>query len=74
MVYMQYCKNKPTSDAARAEHESFFRQRQTSLGHKLGIEDLLITPVQRFTKYQLLLQVCHSTSSALSLTGIAGSS
>lgn len=54
---MQYCKNKPTSDAARAEHETFFRQRQSTLGHKLNIEDLLITPVQRFTKYQLLLQV-----------------
>ena len=54
---MQYCKNKPTSDAARAEHETFFRERQAELGQKLSIEDLLITPVQRFTKYQLLLQV-----------------
>ena len=54
---MPYCKNKPTSDAARSEHELFFRQRQTALGHKLNIEDLLIAPVQRFTKYQLLLQV-----------------
>jgi hypothetical protein len=53
---MQYCKNKPTSDAARAEHDSFFRQRQSMLGQKLNIEDLLIAPVQRFTKYQLLLQ------------------
>jgi hypothetical protein len=56
IVYMQYCKNKPTSDAARAEHDSFFRQRQSMLGQKLNIEDLLIAPVQRFTKYQLLLQ------------------
>lgn len=54
---MQYCRNKPTSDAARAEHESFFRQRQATLGQKLNIEDLLIAPVQRFTKYQLFLQV-----------------
>ena len=54
---MPYCKNKPTSDTARSEHELFFRQRQTALGHKLNIEDLLIAPVQRFTKYQLLLQV-----------------
>ena len=57
---MQYCKNKPTSDAARAEHESFFRERQAELGQKLSIEDLLITPVQRFTKYQLLLQVSYT--------------
>ena len=56
---MQYCKNKPTSDAARAEHESFFRERQAELGQKLSIEDLLIAPVQRFTKYQLLLQVSY---------------
>lgn len=56
-IYMQYCKNKPTSDSARAEHDVFFRQRQTALGHKLNIEDFLIAPVQRFTKYQLLLRV-----------------
>lgn len=56
-AYMQYCKNKPTSDAARTEHDAFFRQRQCVLGQKLNIEDLLIAPVQRFTKYQLLLQV-----------------
>lgn len=56
-AYMQYCKNKPTSDSARTEHDAFFRQRQSVLGQKLNIEDLLIAPVQRFTKYQLLLQV-----------------
>ena len=56
-VYMQYCKNKPTSDTARADHEMFFRQRQATLGQRLSIDDLLIAPVQRFTKYQLLLRV-----------------
>ena len=57
MIYIPYCKNKPTSDKARAEHDKFFLQRQSELGHRLGIDDLLIAPVQRFTKYQLLLRV-----------------
>ena len=57
MIYIPYCKNKHTSDKTRAEHDKFFLQRQTELGHRLGIDDLLIAPVQRFTKYQLLLKV-----------------
>lgn len=55
--YVTYCKNKPTSDHARAEHEVFFTRRQSELGQKLNIEDLLIAPVQRLPKYQLLIRV-----------------
>ena len=55
--YVTYCKNKPTSDHARAEYEAFFTRRQSELGQKLNIEDLLIAPVQRLPKYQLLIRV-----------------
>lgn len=56
-IYIPYCKNKPTSDKTRIEYDSFFSQRQSELGHKLSIEDLLIAPVQRLPKYQLLIRV-----------------
>ena len=56
-VYLSYCKNKPTSDGARAGHENYFTQRRQSLNQKLDIEDLLIAPVQRLPKYQLLIRV-----------------
>ena len=56
-AYVTYCKNKPTSDNARVDYETFFSRRQSELGQKLSIEDLLITPVQRLPKYQLLIRV-----------------
>lgn len=56
-VYVAYCKNKPASDNARSEYEVFFSRRQSELGQKLNIEDLLIAPVQRLPKYQLLIRV-----------------
>ena len=56
-AYVTYCKNKPVSDNARVEYETYFSQRQNELGQKLSIEDLLITPVQRLPKYQLLVRV-----------------
>ena len=56
-IYVAYCKNKPVSDHARSEYEVFFSRRQSELGQKLNIEDLLIAPVQRLPKYQLLIRV-----------------
>lgn len=56
-MYLAYCKNKPTSDGVRVEHDKYFTYRQNELGHKLNIEDLLIAPVQRLPKYQLLIKV-----------------
>ena len=73
MVYIPYCKNKPTSDKTRAEHDKFFLQRQAELGHRLGIDDLLIAPVQRFTKYQLLLRVRSCWRSPTSIVGLGTS-
>ena len=53
---MAYCKNKPVSDSTRLEYDDFFTARQTKLGQKLNIEDLLIAPVQRLPRYQLLIR------------------
>ena len=38
------------------ENNPFLRQCQTSLGHKLPLSAYLLKPVQRITKYQLLLK------------------
>lgn len=59
---MAYCKNKPTSDSVRVEHEKYFTSQQNRLGQKLNIEDLLIAPVQRLPKYQLLIKVGYSSN------------
>ena len=56
-IYLPYCKNKLVSDAVRSMYDGYFQERQASLGQKLNIEDLLIAPIHRFTKYQLLIKV-----------------
>ena len=53
---MAYCKNKPVSDSTRLEYDDFFTSRQLELKQKLNIEDLLIAPVQRLPRYQLLIR------------------
>lgn len=36
----------------------FFQDLRQQMGHRLQLNDLLIKPVQRIMKYQLLLKVC----------------
>ncbi|KAF5295457.1 hypothetical protein FQR65_LT10445 [Abscondita terminalis] len=56
-MYVVYCKNKPVSEYIVSEHlESYFEELRIKLGHKLQLCDLLIKPVQRIMKYQLLLK------------------
>lgn len=55
-MYVVYCKNKPVSEYIVSEHESYFDELRSKLGQKLQICDLLIKPVQRMMKYQLLLK------------------
>lgn len=56
-MYVVYCQNKPVSEHIVSEHlEGYFEELRNHLGHKLQICDLLIKPVQRITKYQLLLK------------------
>ena len=59
-LYSFYCQNIPQSEEMRrqvGEHNPFLRQCQLHLGHKLPLSAYLLKPVQRITKYQLLLKV-----------------
>nr|XP_054752225.1 kalirin-like isoform X1 [Lytechinus pictus] len=55
-MYVVYCQNKPKSEYIVNEFETFFEELRVKLGHKLALSDLLIKPVQRIMKYQLLLK------------------
>uniref|UniRef100_A0AC35TTZ7 Non-specific serine/threonine protein kinase n=1 Tax=Rhabditophanes sp. KR3021 TaxID=114890 RepID=A0AC35TTZ7_9BILA len=56
--YVKYCQNKPKSDylVSQEAFEQFFAETKLKLGHKVALSDLLIKPVQRIMKYQLLLK------------------
>ncbi|XP_057674436.1 rho guanine nucleotide exchange factor 25 isoform X2 [Corythoichthys intestinalis] len=56
-MYVVYCQNKPKSEHIVSEYiESYFEELRQQLGHRLQLNDLLIKPVQRIMKYQLLLK------------------
>lgn len=57
-LYSYYCLNIPRSEKLREELQSepFFILCQKKLGHKLPLAAYLLKPVQRITKYQLLLK------------------
>ncbi|XP_065576219.1 guanine nucleotide exchange factor DBS-like isoform X3 [Artemia franciscana] len=58
-LYSYYCQNIPQSEELRraaGEQNSFLRECQLRLGHKLPLGAYLLKPVQRITKYQLLLR------------------
>ncbi|KAK7922482.1 hypothetical protein WMY93_009384 [Mugilogobius chulae] len=57
-MYECYCHNKPHSDALWRQISDcvFFQECQRKLEHKLGLDSYLLKPVQRLTKYQLLLK------------------
>ncbi|GIX93710.1 triple functional domain protein [Caerostris darwini] len=56
-MYVVYCQNKPKSEYIVSEYiDTFFEDARQKLGHKLQLPDLLIKPVQRIMKYQLLLK------------------
>lgn len=59
-IYVKYCENKPKSEYIVAEYvDSIFEDIRKKLNHKLQLPDLLIKPVQRIMKYQLLLKDIH---------------
>ncbi|KAL0978371.1 hypothetical protein UPYG_G00169600 [Umbra pygmaea] len=56
-MYVVYCQNKPKSEHIVSEYiDSYFEELRQQLGHRLQLNDLLIKPVQRIMKYQLLLK------------------
>ncbi|XP_060775489.1 quattro isoform X3 [Neoarius graeffei] len=66
-LYALYSKNKPRSDHLLINHgKEFFKQKQQLLGDKMDLSSYLLKPVQRISKYSLLLQdmlqECDTTS------------
>ncbi|VEN44698.1 unnamed protein product [Callosobruchus maculatus] len=56
-MYVIYCKNKHVSEYIVSEYlDTYFEELRVHLGHKLQLCDLLIKPVQRIMKYQLMLK------------------
>nr|XP_057911156.1 uncharacterized protein KIAA1755 homolog isoform X2 [Doryrhamphus excisus] len=56
-LYALYSKNKPQSDSLLINHgKAFFKQKQLSLRDKMDLWSYLLKPVQRISKYSLLLQ------------------
>ncbi|XP_067438717.1 guanine nucleotide exchange factor DBS isoform X1 [Thunnus thynnus] len=57
-IYEAYCQNKPRSESLwrQCSDCAFFQKCQKKLEHKLGLDSYLLKPVQRITKYQLLLK------------------
>uniref|UniRef100_A0A670KGI1 MCF.2 cell line derived transforming sequence n=1 Tax=Podarcis muralis TaxID=64176 RepID=A0A670KGI1_PODMU len=65
-MYEKYCQNKPRSEYLwrQCAESLFFQECQRKLEHKLALDSYLLKPVQRLTKYQLLLKelLKYSTS------------
>ncbi|KAF3425324.1 hypothetical protein E2986_10977 [Frieseomelitta varia] len=58
-LYSYYCQNIPRSERLREQIQNepqFLTTCQQRLGHKLPLAAYLLKPVQRITKYQLLLK------------------
>ncbi|KAL0977823.1 hypothetical protein UPYG_G00161720 [Umbra pygmaea] len=56
-LYALYSKNKPQSDSLLINYgNDFFKQKQLELGDKMDLSSYLLKPVQRISKYSLLLQ------------------
>ncbi|XP_078716213.1 kalirin-like isoform X1 [Lampetra fluviatilis] len=56
-MYIVYCQNKPKSEHIVSEYiDTYFEDLKQRMGHRLQLTDLLIKPVQRIMKYQLLLK------------------
>ncbi|XP_075683008.1 triple functional domain protein isoform X2 [Rhinoderma darwinii] len=56
-MYIVYCQNKPNSEHIVSEYiDNYFEDLKQRLGHRLQLTDLLMKPVQRIMKYQLLLK------------------
>ncbi|XP_064346047.1 puratrophin-1 isoform X2 [Camelus dromedarius] len=56
-LYALYSKNKPRSDALMTScGYAFFKNKQQALGDHLDLASYLLKPIQRMSKYALLLQ------------------
>jgi len=67
-MYVVYCQNKPKSEYIVSEHiDTYFEEIRLKHGFKLRLTDLLIKPIQRLTKYHMLLEAIlkHSQRAGL---------
>ncbi|XP_029464642.1 LOW QUALITY PROTEIN: puratrophin-1 [Rhinatrema bivittatum] len=56
-MYALYSKNKPKSDSLLSSHgNTFFKFKQMQLGDKMDLASYLLKPIQRMSKYALLLK------------------
>ncbi|XP_055115655.1 kalirin isoform X31 [Symphalangus syndactylus] len=55
-IYVWYCQNKPRSEYIVAEYDAYFEEVKQEINQRLTLSDFLIKPIQRITKYQLLLK------------------
>ncbi|KAM8933881.1 kalirin isoform 2-T2 [Pelodytes ibericus] len=55
-MYVIYCQNKPRSEYVVAEYDSYFEEVKQEVNQRFTLSDFLIKPIQRITKYQLLLK------------------
>ncbi|OWA50992.1 Triple functional domain protein [Hypsibius exemplaris] len=56
-MYVVYCQNKPKSEFIVSEYiDTYFEDIRLKLGQKLKLPDMLIKPVQRVMRYQLMLK------------------
>ncbi|XP_032575872.1 triple functional domain protein isoform X3 [Drosophila sechellia] len=55
-LYYTYCSNKPLSEYIVSAHYQYFDSIRQKLGHRLDLNNLIIKPVQRITKYELLIK------------------
>ncbi|XP_029360832.1 pleckstrin homology domain-containing family G member 4B isoform X2 [Echeneis naucrates] len=56
-MYALYSKNKPQSDTLLSSHgNEFFKNKQVELGDKMDLASYLLKPIQRMSKYALLLK------------------
>ncbi|KAH8365464.1 hypothetical protein KR093_001054 [Drosophila rubida] len=64
-MYYYFCSNKPLSEYIVNEHCDYFEKIRIKLGHRLNLSDLIIKPVQRITKYGLIIdQLLRETKRA----------
>ncbi|XP_024113671.1 triple functional domain protein isoform X3 [Oryzias melastigma] len=67
-MYITYCQNKSKSEHIVSEYmDTYFEDLRQRLGQRLQITELLLKPVQRILKYQLLLKdlLKHSKKAGL---------
>ncbi|XP_016956584.1 rho guanine nucleotide exchange factor 25 isoform X3 [Drosophila biarmipes] len=64
-LYYTYCSNKPLSEYIVSAHYQYFDCIRKKLRHRLDLSNLIIKPVQRITKYELLIkEIIKATEAA----------